>query len=401
MPYILYHEPLSHTPPHTPPPPTPTSPHTPPSPLNGSNLSGRDGSEVKNKGHSSPLPLLVEPTSNSNPSFVSLTAAGTREKDGAAGSSGGGPIGSSSSSSSSGGAVRVSSNININTHTNTHTHHDSKPPPSETPIMARIAALLSACMSGWGMFYMGIFIALPMFILSLAVSVVFGTIVGLLTYPVYAVRRLYAREYPWPDAVTSFGKSVMDQMSRWTTWCGSSSGSGCCHHHRHHPQHPSTPTTTRSIWPCFRGQGLAPGIARGQGPGIAQGQGLGPGPAPGQGLAGRPRGTLRPWGLFGGGHWFRGNNSRRAGEGDHHPGLGFVGSSGGVLGRPVVQSSSSASLTALNGTLALAALNQRGSHGPHTNGGAGGGAGIGLRLGMGSGLSPVTMTSVVNGGANR
>ena len=411
MPYVLYHEPLPRTP----------SPPPSPLPLNHS-FEGRDGSEVNSKGpHPSLLQLVVEPTNNNNTSAIPSitgddvetgTGAGTGVGKGVAAgttvvdtketdvptaadalqpsshvavvgvdtiSAGGGPM---SSSGSSGMVIIGSNDINLNIHTSHHhNHHDDKPSLNDIPLRARIITLLSTCMSGWGMFYMGIFIALPMFFISLAVTVVFGTIIAILTYPVYAVRRMCMREYPWPDAVTTFGKNLADHVSRWT-WCGS--GSCCCHR-----SHPNAHTTTRSIWPCFRGQGL--------GPGIAQGQGLGQRLAQEPGLTGRPR---PGGGMFG--HWFRGNNARRGEGGDHHQ---------GVLGRPVVQSSSSVSLAAHNETLAMAALNQQqqlqqqgGPHGSHINGtrnGVGGGAGIGLRLGIGSGSGPMAMTSVVNGGLNR
>ena len=205
-------------------------------------MNSNDGSEGKeNHEYLPPPPFLVEPTNNNNnnnnnlsstsPAAIAGTGVdlevgigaevGTVGSDIAVDAStppalvSGGVNGSSdpnnnntttSNTTTTTTTTTTNNNNNTNNNTNSQNDHDNKSPPTKSPLRARIVMLLSTCMSGWGMFYMGIFIVIPLFFVSLAVSVVLGTIIGLLTYPAYAVRRLYQREYPWPDAVTSFGK---------------------------------------------------------------------------------------------------------------------------------------------------------------------------------------------------
>jgi len=62
----------------------------------------------------------------------------------------------------------------------------------------RCTQLMSHCMSGWGIFWIGILVVLPLSLIILAVMV--G--VAIISYPFYACVRVYRGFYPWPDELT-------------------------------------------------------------------------------------------------------------------------------------------------------------------------------------------------------
>ena len=128
------------------------------------------------------------------------------------------------------------------------------------PLRARAVTLLSNCFSGWGMVYMGLGLGLPVLVIGLGLGMGTVILVTVAVYPFYAARRLCLRQYPWPDAVTAWGKRAADHLAHpscpfvcATRACPCPwpcAALACCgpratqhptahlHHHHHHHHHP-------------------------------------------------------------------------------------------------------------------------------------------------------------------
>jgi hypothetical protein len=63
------------------------------------------------------------------------------------------------------------------------------------------------------MFYMGVGLGVPVLLIGLGVGLSTVCLAFALLYPVYFVRRLYLGQYPWPDAVTEWGKRAASSCS--------------------------------------------------------------------------------------------------------------------------------------------------------------------------------------------
>lgn len=75
--------------------------------------------------------------------------------------------------------------------------------------------LMSHCMSGWGIFWIGVLVVLPLSLIILAVMV--G--VAIILYPFYACVRIYRGFYPWPDELTRCAHIYYNRCRCCSTLC--------------------------------------------------------------------------------------------------------------------------------------------------------------------------------------